>query len=118
MKRLILLFAVFIPCLVFGQKAKIEFQETSFNFGTISEAGGKAIHVFNFKNTGNTPLILTNVRAGCGCTTPEWNRQPIAPGESGNIKVSFDPRNRPGSFTKSITVNSNDLRLSPRMGSW
>lgn len=107
MKRFILLFMVFIPCLVFGQKAKIEFQETSFDFGTISEADGKAVHVFNFKNTGNTPLILTNVRAGCGCTTPEWDHQPIAPGESGNIKVSFDPRNRPGSFTKSIAVNSN-----------
>lgn len=96
-----------MPCLAFGQKANIEFTETSFNFGTISEAAGKAVHVFNFKNTGNAPLILTNVRAGCGCTTPEWDRQPIAPGASGNIKVSFDPRNRPGSFVKSITVNSN-----------
>lgn len=107
MKKLIFVFAVLIPYLVFGQKAKIEFQETSFNFGSIQEADGKAVHVFHFKNTGDSPLILTNVRAGCGCTTPEWNRQPIAPGESGNIKVSYDPRNRPGSFTKSITVNSN-----------
>ena len=107
MKKLIFVFAVLIPYFVFGQKAKIEFQETSFNFGSIQEADGKAVHVFHFKNTGDSPLILTNVRAGCGCTTPEWNRQPIAPGESGNIKVSYDPRNRPGSFTKSITVNSN-----------
>ena len=108
MKRLIFI-AFLMPFLAFGQnqKAVIEFQETSFDFGTIGENDGKAVHVFQFKNTGESPLILTNVRAGCGCTTPEWNRQPIAPGESGNIKVSFDPRNRPGTFTKSITVNSN-----------
>lgn len=98
-----------MPWLAFGQnqKAVIEFQETSFDFGTIGENNGKAVHVFQFKNTGELPLILTNVRAGCGCTTPEWNRQPIAPGEAGSIKVSFDPRNRPGAFTKSVTVNSN-----------
>ncbi|MDE5610572.1 MAG: DUF1573 domain-containing protein [Odoribacter sp.] len=108
MKRLIFI-ALLMPLLAFGQnqKAVIEFQETSFDFGTIGENDGKAVHVFQFKNTGELPLILTNVRAGCGCTTPEWSRQPIAPGESGNIKVSFDPRNRPGAFTKSVTVNSN-----------
>lgn len=107
MKRFIFLLVVLLPCLVFGQKATITFEETSHNFGTVNENAGKAVHNFTFKNTGNAPLILTNVRAGCGCTTPEWSRQPIAPGATGNIKVSFDPRNRPGSFVKSITVNSN-----------
>lgn len=107
MKKLILLLVALLPYIVYGQKAKIEFEETSHNFGTISEGAGKATHEFVFKNTGASPLILTNVRAGCGCTTPEWNRQPIAPGEKGSIKVSFDPRNRPGSFVKSVTVNSN-----------
>lgn len=107
MKRLILLLLFFMPYLVFSQKAKLDFDETSHNFGTINENAGKATHDFTFTNTGNAPLILTNVRAGCGCTTPEWNRQPVAPGEKGTIKISFDPRNRPGSFIKSITVNSN-----------
>lgn len=107
MKKLIILLVAAMPLWAFGQKAKIEFQETSFNYGTISETAGKAVHIFEFKNTGDAPLILTNVRAGCGCTTPEWNRQPIAPGASGSIKVSYDPRNRPGSFVKSVTVNSN-----------
>lgn len=107
MKKLIFLLFALLPCFLSAQKAKIEFTSTSHNFGTISENGGKAIHTFTFKNTGKAPLILTNVRAGCGCTTPEWSRQPVAPGASGNIKVSFDPRNRPGSFIKSITVNSN-----------
>lgn len=107
MKKLIFLLLAVIPVLAFSQKAKIEFENTSHNFGTISETGGKASYLFIFKNTGATPLILTNVKAGCGCTTPEWSREPIAPGQSGNIKVSYDPRNRPGSFVKSVTVNSN-----------
>lgn len=107
MTKFIFLFLTIMPFIVFGQKAKIEFEETSHNFGTIGENNGKATHEFRFKNTGEAPLILTNVRAGCGCTTPEWNRQPVAPGAEGFIKVSFDPRNRPGSFVKSITVNSN-----------
>lgn len=107
MKKVMFLLLAVLPFLAFSQKAKIEFETTSHNFGTISENGGKAIYDFAFKNIGNAPLILTNVRAGCGCTTPEWNRQPVAPGESGHIKVSYDPKNRPGSFVKSITVNSN-----------
>ncbi|MEG1949094.1 MAG: DUF1573 domain-containing protein [Odoribacter sp.] len=107
MKKLFFLLMILLPSMVFGQKAKIEFENTSHNFGTIGEANGKASVDFIFKNTGRAPLILTNVRAGCGCTTPEWNRQPVAPGQSGIIKVSYDPRNRPGSFIKSITVNSN-----------
>lgn len=107
MKKIIFLLVAFMPYLAFGQKAKIEFEKTSHNFGTISENGGKVTYNFVFKNTGNTPLILTNVRAGCGCTVPEWNRQPVAPGTSGSIKVSFNPQGRPGSFVKSVTVNSN-----------
>lgn len=107
MKRFIFLLVAFLPLFVFGQKAKIDFQETSHVFGTISEGNGKVSYDFKYKNAGNAPLILTNVRAGCGCTTPEWSREPLAPGAEGSIKVTFDPRNRPGSFIKSITVNSN-----------
>ena len=105
MKRLSLLFIMFFPLLVFSQKPKIEFRETSFNFGEIYDADGKVFHLFHFKNAGTTPLILTNVRTGCGCTTPEWNRQPIASGATGFIKIFFDPKDRPGAFVKSIAVN-------------
>ena len=107
MKRFIFLLVALMPVLVFAQKAKIDFTTTSHNFGTINENAGKATFDFSFKNTGNVPLILTNVRAGCGCTTPVWSREPVAPGQTGSIKVAFDPRNRPGAFVKSITVNSN-----------
>lgn len=107
MKKTVFLFLALLPLIVYGQKAKIQFEKPSHHFGTINENDGKVSHIFTYKNTGAAPLILTQVKAGCGCTTPEWNRQPVLPGESGNIKVSFDPRNRPGAFTKGITVNSN-----------
>lgn len=107
MKKIIFLLFAVIPLIAFSQKAKIEFETTTHNFGTISEFGGQASFDFIFKNTGNAPLILTNVRAGCGCTTPEWSRQPIPPGQTGKVNVKYDPRNRPGQFTKSVTVNSN-----------
>lgn len=107
MKNFIFLLLILMPLIVFGQKAKIEFQETSYNFGTIGERNGKVAHEFIFINTGKSPLILTNIHTGCGCTTPEWSRQPIAPGDKGKIKVSFDPRARPGAFVKSISVHSN-----------
>ena len=71
MKRFIFLLMALMPVLVFAQKAKIDFTTTSHNFGTINENAGKATFDFSFKNTGNVPLILTNVRAGCGCTTPQ-----------------------------------------------
>ena len=107
MKKLIFLLLTFVPLFAFSQKATIEFDKTSHNFGTISENGGPAVYDFKFTNTGTVPLILSNVRAGCGCTTPEWDRKPVAPGESGLIKVSYNPMGRPGSFIKSIAVNSN-----------
>lgn len=107
MKKLVFLLLVMVPVIAFSQKAKIEFEETSHNFGTISESGGNVTVDFKFKNTGSVPLIVSKVTAGCGCTTPAWSQQPVAPGESGIVKVSYNPEGRPGMFTKGITVNSN-----------
>lgn len=107
MKKIIFLLLAVIPVLAFGQKAVITFEQTTHNFGNIGENDGLASHEFSFKNDGSAPLILTNVKASCGCTTPEWVRDPIAPGQTGKIKISYNPKNRPGSFTKSITVSSN-----------
>lgn len=88
-------------------KSRIVFEKMEHNFGTFKEELGPQTFSFNFKNEGSVPLILNNVQASCGCTTPEWTRQPIAPGAKGMIKVSYDPRNRPGKFTKTIRVASN-----------
>ncbi len=63
--------------------------------------------IFSFTNTGKVPLILNDVKASCGCTTPEWTKEPVLPGKNGTIRVTFNPKNRPGSFSKTIQVNSN-----------
>jgi hypothetical protein len=62
---------------------------------------------FVFKNNGKTPIIISGVETTCGCTTPDWSKMPILAGQTGYIKVQFDPKNRPGPFEKTITVKSN-----------
>lgn len=89
------------------QKAVIVFEGTAHDFGTFKEELGYVNHEFKFKNTGSVPLIVSSVRASCGCTTPNWNREPIAPGHTGSIQVRYSARNRPGAFRKTITVSSN-----------
>ena len=84
---------------------EITFDKTTHDFGKIAYAGNGATN-FTLKNTGKTPLILSNVQSSCGCTVPEWPREPIAPGESKAIKVTYNTT-RVGGFTKQITVYSN-----------
>lgn len=88
-------------------KAKIIFNTTEFDLGEIDESQGKVSYEYVFSNDGNLPLVLNSVQPSCGCTTPEWTKEPVAPGKLGSINVKFDPKGRPGPFTKSITVNSN-----------
>ncbi|MBN2667905.1 MAG: DUF1573 domain-containing protein [Bacteroidales bacterium] len=90
-----------------AQNSKIVFEQETHDFGTIQEIDGPQSYEFVFKNDGSSPLIVNNVTASCGCTTPEWTKAPIPKGGTGTIKVSFDPKNRPGPFNKSITVASN-----------
>ena len=78
-----------------------------YDFGRIKEIDGAVTHAFKIKNEGGTPLVITNVVASCGCTTPNWTKEPIAPGGVGEIKVTFDPAGRPTTFTKPISVYSN-----------
>ncbi|MCU0428617.1 MAG: DUF1573 domain-containing protein [Cytophagaceae bacterium] len=84
----------------------IEFLEKEHDFGTINE-GEKAIHVFKFKNTGSNPLVISDARPGCGCTVPTFTKDPVAPGETGEIKVEFDSNGKSGQSTKKVTVISN-----------
>ena len=77
------------------------------DFGQIKETDGMASYKFEFTNTGATPLILKNVQASCGCTTPNWPKEPILPGTKSIITVTYNPQNRPGHFEKQITVTSN-----------
>jgi len=84
-----------------------EFKSRTHDFGKIAEEIGKATCVFEFKNTGSTPLIVNSVRASCGCTTPSYTKDPVLPGETGEIKVAYSTSNRVGKFNKSITVFTN-----------
>lgn len=87
--------------------AVMQFRETTHDFGTIKEDGGPAEYDFTFVNGGSTPLKIESVKASCGCTTPEWSEDLVLPGDTGFIKVQYNPFNRPGPFQKSITVTSN-----------
>ena len=92
--------------------ADISFEKMDYNFGKIKEEAGPANYDFKFTNSGKIPLIIQAVEASCGCTTPQWSKEPILPGKTGFIKVSYNPDRRPGVFTKSITVNAN-VQKSP-----
>lgn len=94
---------------VYGQQksASMSFANDSHSFGKIQEVNGPVTYSFEFTNTGSEPLIISDVKASCGCTTPEWPKEPIAPGAKHSIKAKFDPTGRPGNFTKTITVTSN-----------
>ncbi|MGL1885915.1 MAG: DUF1573 domain-containing protein [Reichenbachiella sp.] len=91
---------------VFAQ-GKLELVEETHDFGTIKEADGPAMNDFELINSGDQPLIISHVKASCGCTTPSWSREPIAPGERGYVQVQYNPRNRPGPFRKTLTITTN-----------
>lgn len=107
-------FICMLLCLLFGVialqaqgKAEISTDEEIYNFGSIREADGPVSHVFTIRNTGDGPLAIARVTASCGCAQPEWTKAPIAPGETGEIKITYNPKGRPGPFHKTISVYSN-----------
>ena len=85
----------------------IKFVKTMYDYGTIVQGSDGGCE-FKFTNKGKLPLVLSNVKASCGCTVPEWPKEPILPGKSSSIKVKYNTNNQ-GNFNKSITVNSNAL---------
>lgn len=108
MKKLLSIAAgIFFAVVAMGQAPEITFSKTTHDFGKINEADGRVTTIFEFKNEGMTPLVLSNVRASCGCTTPKWTREPIEPGQTGEITVTYNPAGRPGRFQKTVTVTSN-----------
>ena len=104
---LIVLLATAFNEAVAQEKSKIVFNELEHDYGTFKESDGVQTTTFAFTNKGAVPLVLNSVRASCGCTSPKWTREPVAPGKSGEIQVSYNPRNRPGYFDKTVTVSSN-----------
>ena len=102
-----LLLLSFFALNVFAQEnvAKIEFESTVIDYGTI-EKGADGVSVFKFTNTGNAPLIVSKVKSSCGCTVQKKPEKPIMPGEEGEIQVKYDT-NRVNPIRKTITVTSN-----------
>lgn len=86
-------------------QGKLQFEKETHDFGTIAQ-GTPVSYEFKFKNTGNEPLILSNVQASCGCTTPEWAKTPVLPGKTATIKAGYNAAAM-GAFNKSITITSN-----------
>lgn len=106
MKYRLLLVLLSVTAISWAQP-KMTFLETEHNFGEIAEEGGAVRHIFFFTNTGDAPLIVAGVQASCGCTTPSWTQEEVPPGGKGEIVAEYNPFNRPGRFSKSLTVRSN-----------
>ena len=108
MKKLLLfVMAIFMAFSVSAQEQQpqiIEIAEKTYDFGTIKEEDGRVSHVFTFKNVTEGVLTIKNVRASCGCTTPAWSKEPIAPQGEAQITVTYNASGRPGAFHKSVTV--------------
>lgn len=108
----------FVGAVAFAQEAqeltepvdgpKLKFEKKSHDFGDITQ-GDVVEYTFNFTNTGNAPVILSDVRTTCGCTAPQWPKTPVAPGEKADIKVVFNSRGKVGVQNKIITIYSNSV---------
>lgn len=91
--------------------AVIAFEKTKHDFGRINE-GEKVNTVFKFKNSGKVALVIAKAQGSCGCTVPSWPQQPIKPGESGEIHVTFDSHGKVGQNEKTVTVTANTFPAS------
>jgi len=89
-----------------GPTTTMAYSEEAHNFGNIKQDSENE-HVFKFTNTGTEPLIISNAKGSCGCTVPQYPTEPIAPGESSEIKVVYKPGKQKGSQTKTVTVTAN-----------
>ena len=106
MKKLLVYLTVLVGMASFAQTGpKIEFKEETINYGEVEKGKDDGIRVFEFTNTGDAPLIIKNAKSSCGCTVPEWPKEPIAPGGKGQIKVQYNMN--PGPISKTITIESN-----------
>lgn len=96
-----------------AQQAKqLTFREETHDFGIVAENKGPVTHEFVFTNNSPRPVRILKVQASCGCTTPGWSKEAVPPGKDGFIQASYDPRGRPGFFSKSLTVTT-DLEADP-----
>lgn len=91
---------------------RLAFEDLALDLGPIAEADGPVERTFRFTNDGDAPLRLTEVHAACGCTTPSWTSEIVAPGAAGEVTVAYDPAGRPGDFEKTVSVVAADAEPS------
>lgn len=115
-KKLLYFFALLILCgTAYAQQVKLlQFREETFDFGNVSEEKGPVLHEFMFTNASGRPVKILSVQASCGCTTPDWSKEIVAPGKTGFIQASYNPKGRPGYFNKTLTVTT-DLEGAPML---
>ena len=109
-KKYLMLFIGLISASIFAQNgAKIEFRakDNTIDYGTVSKNDDNGLRIFEFTNTGNEPLIVTNVISTCGCTVPSKPKEPILPGKTGKIEVKYNMATGP--IRKTITVETNAI---------
>ncbi len=115
MKKLLGLFAI----VMMGASAmaqtgpKIEFKEETIDYGTVTKGEDSGLRVFEFKNIGDSPLVISDVKSSCGCTVPSKPKDPILPGKTGTIEVQYNMN--PGPISKTITVTSNAVNKQDGM---
>jgi hypothetical protein len=101
------LFLFAIPLSLYAQGPVLEWEKTTHDFGNVTQ-GAKVEYTFKYTNRGDQPLFITNVEVGCGCTTPKgWGRDPVKPGQRGELLISFNTASKSGKQTKTIKVISN-----------
>lgn len=119
MKKIVFCLMMLLGSFAWAQaqgKAEIKFEKTSHNFGTFSENQSVVKYVFKFTNVGDAPLVIHQAVASCGCTVPEYTTEPVLPGKSGEIKVTYNGKGRyPGHFKKSITILTNSTTETLRL---
>ncbi|MFQ7503196.1 MAG: DUF1573 domain-containing protein [Alistipes finegoldii] len=91
-------------------QAQLVFTPDTWDFGTIRETDGRVSHTFTGENRSDKPVVILDVVTTCGCTVPQFTKRPIRPGEKTTVKVTFDPANRPGAFTKELGVYSSERK--------
>ena len=111
MKRLFLALTMLVAMVATASaQAEIKFDKVTHDFGKFSESSPKVSCVFTYTNVGDSPLIINQAMASCGCTVPEYTKQPVMPGQKGEIKVTYNGTGRfPGHFKKSITIRTNGV---------
>ena len=119
MKKVLSITLMLFACLTYAaaqQQAEIKFDKVSIDLGTFSESNPVQEAVFTFTNVGQAPLIINQAVASCGCAVPSYTKEPIKPGQKGQIKVTYNGKGKfPGHFKKSITVRTNGVPEMTRL---